>query len=113
MKCPSCNRVNIPPGKNCPHCGAELPERKESKLTSLLNTDLRRPKPAATSEVPTDTAQAVTPPRKAHPACPSCGSDSIKRFSRTWKVTKIASVGAFGLGNVHKIFKCKSCGYKW
>jgi len=45
--------------------------------------------------------------------CPTCGSTRVERFSRTWKVTKIASVGVFGLGNVHKIFKCKDCGYKW
>ena len=45
--------------------------------------------------------------------CPTCGSNRVERFSRTWKVTKIASVGIFGLGNVHKIFKCKDCGYKW
>jgi predicted RNA-binding Zn-ribbon protein involved in translation (DUF1610 family) len=45
--------------------------------------------------------------------CPTCGSIRVARFSRTWKVTKIASVGVLGLGNVHKIFKCKDCGYKW
>jgi predicted RNA-binding Zn-ribbon protein involved in translation (DUF1610 family) len=47
------------------------------------------------------------------PRCPSCGSTNIARFSRAWKVTKIASVGVFGLGNVHKIFQCHNCGYKW
>lgn len=57
MKCPSCNRVNIPPGKHCPNCGAALPERKKSKLSSLLNTDLRGAKPTATSETPPDTVR--------------------------------------------------------
>ena len=49
-----------------------------------------------------------------HPrVCPTCGSHNVGRFSRTWKVTKIASFGIFGLGNVHKIFKCHNCGFKW
>lgn len=47
------------------------------------------------------------------PHCPSCGSTDIQRFSRSWKVTKVATVGVFGLGNVHKIFHCENCGYKW
>jgi len=45
--------------------------------------------------------------------CPTCGSTNVKRFSKGWKVTKIASVGVFGLGNVTKIFECKDCGFKW
>jgi ribosomal protein L37AE/L43A len=45
--------------------------------------------------------------------CPTCGSTNVQRFSRTWKVTKIASVGVLGLGNVHKTMHCRNCGYKW
>lgn len=47
------------------------------------------------------------------PRCPTCGSERIQRFSPGTKVLKVASFGVFGLGDVHKIFKCLNCGYKW
>jgi predicted RNA-binding Zn-ribbon protein involved in translation (DUF1610 family) len=47
------------------------------------------------------------------PRCPTCGSEQLMRFSGGVKVAKIASFGVLGLGNVHKTFKCKNCGYKW
>lgn len=50
---------------------------------------------------------------KHQPVCPTCGSNKVQRFSRTWKVTKVASLGVLGLGNMHKIYRCKNCGYKW
>lgn len=45
--------------------------------------------------------------------CPTCGSERIVRISPGGKVFKIAALGIFGLGDVHKIFRCLSCGYKW
>ncbi len=47
------------------------------------------------------------------PRCPTCHSDRIQRISPSGKVVKIAGLGVFGLGDVHKIFKCLNCGYKW
>lgn len=61
----------------------------------------------------TGTTTMITSTASGKPCCPTCGSDRVERFSRTWKVTKVATVGVFGLGNVHKIYHCKNCGYKW
>lgn len=46
-------------------------------------------------------------------SCPMCGSKWVTRFSGSWKATKIATFGVFGLGNVHKSFYCRRCRYKW
>jgi predicted RNA-binding Zn-ribbon protein involved in translation (DUF1610 family) len=56
---------------------------------------------------------ASSPSTSGRPHCPTCGSTNVTRFSRSWKVTKIASVGVLGLGNVHKTMHCRNCGYKW
>jgi len=50
---------------------------------------------------------------KAIARCPTCGSGNIQRLPKGWKVTKVVALGIFGLGDVHKIFKCLNCGYKW
>lgn len=49
----------------------------------------------------------------SNPKCPTCSSKNIKRIDPGGKVIKIAALGIFGLGDVHKIFRCKDCGYKW
>lgn len=40
-------------------------------------------------------------PEAFKPRCPTCGSAHIERFSRTWKVTTVLSVGPFRLGNMY------------
>ena len=87
-----------------------MKDESKAKIMSILNTDIKRSK-IPIPEIPP--GAEVTLPGKPQAHCPACGSDHVGRFSRTWKVTKIMSVGPLGLGNVHKIFKCKNCGYKW
>lgn len=47
------------------------------------------------------------------PKCPTCGSERILRIKPGDKAAKIMAFGIFGLGDVHKIFRCTDCGYKW
>ena len=96
----------------CKYCGKpfegqELVAHIHAEHDAAYQRDLNTPLGAGTKN------PYKTPSTSRRPQCPSCGSSSVARFSRTWKVTKIASVGVLGLGNVHKIFKCRNCGYKW
>lgn len=139
-KCPYCAEVIKFEAIKCRFCGSELdPEtaartaiknysvdevkfciaysRNLSRYVLLLRDDVSiggdssndkpRPRPAKPMISPAASL------KDTKPRCPTCGSTRIHRLSRTWKVTKVASVGVFGLGNVHKIFKCRNCGYKW
>jgi len=89
MICPKCDKYYADDYKRCPHC--------------LRSSSHSNPWPSS--------PQIDSQPAKR--CCPTCGSDRVVRFSRGVKVTKVATLGVFGLGNVHKIFKCKNCGYKW
>ena len=90
MICPKCDEYYDDDFKSCPHC------RKFSESQNGWSNASGSPSPAP-----------------GEPCCPTCGSDRIVRFSKSVKVTKVATLGVFGLGNVHKIFKCRNCGYKW
>lgn len=107
------------PGGQCKYCGkqmsgqdlinhihAEHEEQYQEDLSKpIAGGNYLRTSPSLSSQ----NTRYVKPQR----VCPTCGSTRVDRFSRTWKVTKVATVGVFGLGNVHKIFKCRNCGYKW
>jgi len=91
MKCTNCNKVILPGHNFCQYCGNGLADK------TLLPSPPGNPK------------FNVNPDAR----CPTCGSNRIQRFSPGGKVAKIAAFGVFGLGDVHKIFKCLNCGYKW
>ena len=44
--------------------------------------------------------------------CPTCSSTNVEKIGM---VSKVASIGFFGLASnsIGKTFKCNSCGYKW
>lgn len=106
-------------GRQCKYCGKQLSGQDlinhiHAEHEEQYQKDLSKPIAGGTylrmsPSLSSQNTRYVKPKR----VCPTCGSTRVDRFSRTWKVTKVATVGVFGLGNVHKIFKCKDCGYKW
>jgi len=97
MKCNQCAKENIPEARYCQECGLSLfgTGFDESTLVPL--------------PTPPSPISYVSPDAR----CPTCGSNRLQRISPGGKVFKIAAVGVFGLGDVHKIFRCLNCGYKW
>lgn len=103
----------------CKYCGKQfsgqdLVNHIHAEHEEQYQKDLSKPISDG-SYLKTPSTYSAPGPRYVKPqrVCPTCGSARVDRFSRTWKVTKVATVGVFGLGNVHKIFRCKDCGYKW
>jgi len=92
MECYKCKEENPRGTGFCQNCGNDL-------------STLRNPPP---KKKKSDISH-ISPDAK----CPTCGSNNLQRFSPGNKVVKIAAFGVFGLGDVHKIFRCLNCGYKW
>ena len=86
MRCNQCEKLNPPRNLFCQHCGAGLVMYPPKIAKNYISPDAR---------------------------CPTCGSNNIQRISPGGKATKIVAFGVFGLGDVHKIFRCLNCGYKW
>ena len=95
MKCPNCNKVILPGHNFCQWCGSEASQTSNPTTVPVYPPQLK--------------STGVNPDAR----CPTCGLNRIQRFSPGNKVVKIAALGVFGLGDVHKIFKCLNCGYKW
>jgi len=89
MKCYKCKEEHLPGCKFCQNCGNDL--------STLTNPPPKMKKPG------------ISPDAK----CPTCGSNNMQRISPGGKTAKVFAFGVFGLGDVHKIFRCLNCGYKW
>jgi len=50
---------------------------------------------------------------KPHKECPICHSSSLTKISNVGKIVKVGALGILGAGDIGKVWKCESCGYKF